>query len=132
MTESQTQDTVLKKIKIALLGCTEVEVAWLYGSRAKGNAQPHSDFDIALALYPEYIGNLQLLDDIRFQLQQLSVDTISVIDIDRIPVPLAFNVIETSELLLCRSDLRLRKEQQRIWSLWESYEHQHEKYRTGL
>ena len=28
-----------------------VDVLWLYGSRAKGTEQPNSDFDLAAALY---------------------------------------------------------------------------------
>ena len=32
--------------------CLEVLVLWLYGSRAKGNAGPLSDWDLAVALAP--------------------------------------------------------------------------------
>ena len=57
---------------------------------------------------------------------------VSVVDINRVPVPLAYNIIHQGEVLLCRSDFRLRAEQQRVWSLWAEYKAEHERHRKAL
>ncbi|TCO71772.1 hypothetical protein EV688_12123 [Chromatocurvus halotolerans] len=57
---------------------------------------------------------------------------VSVADINRVPVPLAYNIIPQWEVLLCRSDFRLRAEQQRVWSLWAEYKAEHERHRKAL
>ena len=106
-----------------------VQVAWLYGSRAREDWAADSDFDIALALQPNFIGNYEHLDELRYQLQQQFTESVSLVDINRAPVPLALNIINEGSLLLCRNSLRLRREQQRCWSMWEEYKYEHEKNR---
>ena len=39
-------------------GDPEVQVLWLYGSRAKGHATEHSDWDLAVAFYPVKLPDL--------------------------------------------------------------------------
>lgn len=47
---------------------TEIEKVWLYGSRAKGNARPYSDIDVALE--GEDL-SLELINKLSFDLDDL-------------------------------------------------------------
>lgn len=112
-----------------------VEVAWLYGSRATGRDGHDSDYDIAVALTPDSLQpeqRLALLEDQACALRQAISAPVSVVDINRVPVPLAYNIINQGDVVFCRSDLRLRAEQQRVWSLWAEYKAEHERNRSAL
>ena len=112
-----------------------VEVAWLYGSRAIGLDAHDSDYDIAVALVPHSLRPEErqtLLEDQAYRLRLGMSAPVSVVDINRVPVPLAYNIINQGEVLLCRSDFRLRAEQQRVWSLWAEYKAEHERHRKAL
>ena len=109
-----------------------IELAWLYGSRAINKQSDNSDYDIAVALRPGVTDNFEMIDEIQYKLgDELNVP-ISLVDINRIPVPLAHNIVAQGKVLLCRSDFRLRLEQQRIWSLWEEYKYQYELHRKTI
>lgn len=103
---------------------------------ARGDAAPNSDYDLAVALHADVANTLearaQLLDDLAFGMSTVTELPVSCVDINRIPVPLAANIIEQGRVLFCRSDVRLRAEQQRVWSLWEAYKYEHERNRTAL
>jgi predicted nucleotidyltransferase len=102
-----------------------IEILWLYGSHAKGNAHKKSDIDLAVAfktwennvierrLRPELLAL-----DWQHQLN-LSEGQISVLDINIAPIPLAMSVLQGGELLLCKNRSRQLQEQQRIMSKWE-------------
>lgn len=112
--------------------CTEyaqddprIDVLWLYGSRAKGTAQPDSDCDLAVAFnqFPRDAWQQRL------QPEQLAMDwadklavadnTLSVVDINHIPVPLAYSIVTTGQVLLAKNRLRQIREENRISSMWE-------------
>lgn len=112
-----------------------IEVAWLCGSRATGLDSHESDYDIAVALIPHHLQPAQrqaLLEDQACTLRQTLSAPVSLVDINLVPVPLAYNVINQGVVLFCRSDFRLRAEQQRVWSLWEEYKAEHERHRKAL
>ena len=112
-----------------------IEVAWLYGSRATGLDSHDSDYDVAVALTPHSLQAEQrqmLLEDQAYVLRQEISAQVSLVDINRVPVPLAYNVINQGVVLFCRSDLRLRAEQQRVWSLWAEYKAEHERNRQAV
>jgi uncharacterized protein len=114
-------------------GC--VEVAWLYGSRAANTHSASSDYDLAVAFRStavEMNTALTQLDDLQYKLRTTLELPISIVDINRIPVPLAQNIVAQGVVILCTSDLRLRLEEQRIWSLWEEYKFEHEQNRKAL
>jgi uncharacterized protein len=111
--------------------CEQTVVAWLYGSRATGQARPDSDYDIAVALVETAVGNYELIDQVQCELACNILEPVSVVDVNQVPVPLAYNVITFGRVLVCKSDLRLRKEEQRIWSQWEEYEYEHERNRKS-
>jgi predicted nucleotidyltransferase len=118
---------------ISALGLeAEVEVAWLYGSRATQRHSAHSDVDLAVALVATATDRMRLVDDIAHRVGTALALPVSVVDINRVPTPLAQNIITDGVVLLCRSDLRLRTEEQRVWSLWEHYKRAHEHNRSAL
>lgn len=114
----------------------EVEVAWLYGSRARGDAAATSDVDLAIAFRlsadASHAEPWERIDDLRARLQAATPLEVSVVDINRAPTPLALNIVNEGKLVVCHSDLRLRTEEQRVWSLWEAYRREHERNRPPL
>ena len=104
----------------------EVQVVWLYGSRAKGNAGPQSDWDLAVAFAP-----VKLADPLenRLRAELLALDwqralgvaegVLSVVDINLAPIPLAFAIIDANTLLFSRDEGRRLQEEARIMSRME-------------
>lgn len=104
----------------------EVQVVWLYGSRAKGNAGPQSDWDLAVAFAP-----VKLADPLenRLRPELLALDwqralgvaegVLSVVDINLAPIPLAFAIIDANTLLFSRDEGRRLQEEARIMSRME-------------
>lgn len=104
-----------------------LDVLWLYGSRAVGNANSNSDYDLAAAFnnretLPDYYGD-QLASD----WSQKTGLSISIVDINAAPVPLSYNIIQEGLVLHSNSSLRLHSEEARVWSLWAEYEREFEK-----
>ncbi len=104
---------------------SDIEVVWLYGSVANGTDKESSDVDIAIAFKsfdlddydrctrPEgysltWQANLNLPDK-----------KISVVDINTIPIYLAYNVIDKGKVLVGDNTLRVHTEFQRITSMFE-------------
>lgn len=102
-----------------------IDVLWLYGSQAKGTADKQSDYDFAVAFasFPT--------DDWEKRLQPILLaqkwadhlglpdSKVSVIDINHVPIPLAFGVISSGKVLVNKNGLRLAREENRISSMWE-------------
>jgi len=114
-----------------------IELLWLYGSQAKGNAHEKSDIDLAVAfkdwvkdpverrLRPELLA-LDWLHELNLQEGQLSV-----LDINIAPIPIAMSVLQNGELLLSENRSRQWQEQQRIMSRWEiDYLYHYQKQRA--
>jgi len=125
-------------IKTMIRSDASLSVVWLYGSQATGTATSTSDIDIAVAFIqplPDTIDNYVRPERLAMQWRgalNLQDDQLSIVDINRAPVPLAYNIITQGQVIYCRSDLRLRTEEQRIWSLWEHYKYEHEHNRQAL
>lgn len=127
---------MLDELKKLALDTAAVDVLWLYGSRAKGNHQPDSDYDLAVAfnhfpddawekrLQPEMLA-LEWADALG-----LATDRLSVADINHIPLPLAYAIINTGKPLLVKNALRLAREENRVTSMWE-LDHEYHKRRFG-
>lgn len=110
-----------------------VSVCWLYGSRAKGTFTSTSDIDLAVAFSGEHDAKGVMAESpvaaLEFKLSQAFSIPVSIIDINCAPVPLAYSVISDGVVIFSRDALRLRAEQHRVWSLWESYKHEFEAHR---
>jgi len=100
----------------------EVEVLWLYGSRARNKAGANSDYDLAVA-FKTYISE-PVERRLRPEMlalawhKQLNIP-LSIIDINQVPLPLAYTVVQDNTLLYSKNDYRRMTEEQRIMSKWE-------------
>ena len=98
---------------------------WLYGSRAKQTAQHDSDYDFAVAFtHPKEDPLDQRLQSELLAFEwadqlKLPEQTISVADINMIPIHLALSIIESGQVLCANNGLRLAQEENRITSMWE-------------
>jgi len=100
----------------------EIEVLWLYGSRARNNARCDSDYDLAVAFktYIEDPVNRRLRPEIlAAKWQELLGIPLSIIDINQVPLPLAYTVVLDNTLLYSNNDYRRMTEEQKIMSKWE-------------
>ena len=101
----------------------DIEVMWLYGSQAKGTAHEHSDIAIAFKNF-----NLSDLDR-KLRPHELTLiwsdqlnlpeGKLSIVDINTIPVYLAFNVVEYGRVICSKNKSRELKDIQRIYSQFE-------------
>ncbi len=109
----------------------DIEVLWLYGSYAKNTNDIHSDLDLAVAFTPDFGGDAHgyPCDELAYQWSKKTDKKISVVNINRVPVPLASSIIQDGKILACKNYLRLHSEMQRIWSLWENFRYEHKKHR---
>ena len=121
----QTISDILKHITNKVINEDDIEVMWLYGSQAKGSAHEQSDIDIAIAFKNFNLSEL----DRKLRPQELSLiwsdelnlpdGKLSIVDINNVPVYLAFNVVEYGEVLTTKNKCRELKEVQRIYSQYE-------------
>ncbi len=130
------QDKLLERIVQLAQQNANIALVWLYGSRAKGTAQPDSDYDLAVAfrhfpddawerrLQPELLA-LEWADELG-----LPTNRLSVADINHIPLTLAYSVIRDGKVLLAKDGLRLAREENRITSMWE-LDHEYHKRQFG-
>lgn len=102
-----------------------IALVWLYGSRAQGTHHHDSDFDLAVAFNDHALSALALrarpecLAMEWAEQLNLPIEKLSIVDINRIPIALAFNVIEYGELIYNNNPLLVYKEQNRIHSMFE-------------
>lgn len=106
--------------------CDDISVLWLYGSRASGDHHRTSDYDLAAA-FTRFIRNAPLERRLRPELLAMEWQKalglgnfeLSIIDINRVPIPLAYSVISCGRVIFCRNPMRLGQEEQRILSRME-------------
>lgn len=100
----------------------DIEVLWLYGSQARNKAHIHSDYDLAIA-FKTYIKDPV---ECRLRPELLALKwhaklniPLSIVDINQVPLPLAYTVVQDNTLLYSKNDYRKMTEEQRIMSKWE-------------
>ena len=120
-------ETASKVLIEAASPALEIQVLWLYGSQARGDADSSSDVDLAVAMEPAGACG-EIIESFRAAAAKTLNKSVSVVDINNIPVPLAINIINQGRVLLCRSAFRLRQEELRIWSLWEAVKYESRRY----
>ncbi|CAD7493506.1 type VII toxin-antitoxin system MntA family adenylyltransferase antitoxin [Aeromonas dhakensis] len=117
----------------------QVQVLWLYGSRAKGTAGPASDWDLAVAFDPiKQSGPLGTALENRLRPELLALEwqramglaegKLSVVDINQAPIPLAFAVVDANRPLYSRDEGRRLQEEARIMSQMELGYHHSQAY----
>jgi len=119
------QTQILALIKQLAVGNSDIDVVWLYGSRAQGTDVEGSDFDLAIAfkdfdLSPTnaMLRPNELAMDWALALG-ISENILSIVDINRCPVYLAFNVVEFGQVVFETGTTRVYKEHNRIYSQYE-------------
>jgi predicted nucleotidyltransferase len=124
---TMTKSSVIKQLIKLVKQTPEIEVLWLYGSRARNTASQNSDYDLAVA-FKSYIEDPieqrirpeLLAMDWQKELNQSELNiALSIIDINRVPLPLAYTVIHDNALLYSVNEYRRMVEEQRIMSKWE-------------
>jgi len=130
----QTINSILKHITNNAINEDDIEVMWLYGSQAKGTAHEQSDIDIAIAFKNFNLSEL----DRKLRPQELSLiwsdelnlpdGKLSIVDINNVPVYLAFNVAEYGKVISTKNKSRELKEVQRIYSQYEFETIEHQRY----
>ena len=118
-------DPYLPKIETLALNNQDIEVIWLYGSRVTGKAQEHSDYDIAIAFknfnlshLEKYLRPNELAIDWAMALN-LPENKVSIVDINLVPIYLAYNIVEYGEIIYQVRTSRAYKEQNRIYGQYE-------------
>lgn len=125
-TDMQPENQIQHQLVTLAQACPEVLVLWLYGSRAKGNSGPLSDWDLAVAFAPVKLDD-PLENRLRPELLaldwqralQLPEGKLSVVDINQAPIPLAFAIIDANTPLYSRDEGRRLQEEARIMSQME-------------
>jgi len=117
---------MLAKIQSLAKQHPEIDVLWLYGSRATGTADVESDFDLAIA-YKDFIKD-PLERSLRPEklsmewtsLLKLSEGMISIVDINNIPTQLAWEIISKGRVVHDQQNGRSYREFDRICREYEN------------
>ena len=118
-------EEILTQIRNLAQSEPNIDVLWLYGSRAKGTGPHSSNFDLAVAFhsFPEDGWGLRLQPELLAQSwsDQLNLfdGIIRIVDINHIPIQLALSIIQTSKVLTVKDTIRLIREEHQITSIWE-------------
>jgi predicted nucleotidyltransferase len=119
------QHPILNKIIKLAESDNQLDALWLYGSHAKGNASEQSDIDLAVLfktpeddilerrLRPELLA-LEWISSLG-----LSENSLSVLDMDIGPIPIAMEVLQTADLLINKNPTHEFKSSGIIMSKWE-------------
>jgi predicted nucleotidyltransferase len=106
-----------EKIKEILRTREEVAALYLFGSRARGEAQAGSDLDLALVFHPltpdeAFFRRGEILADLEENLRPLKVH---LLDLERVPPALAYEILKEGLLLWERDrDRRVEVEARRL------------------
>lgn len=125
------QAQIIEKIKLLAASQPDIDVLWLYGSRARSQAHENSDYDLAIA-FKHYIKDpveRRLRPELLALKWQKQLDiALSIIDINQASLPMAYTIVEDNVTLFCANDYRRMVEEQRIMSKWELDHLHHRKY----
>lgn len=119
-------DEIIERVKKLAKKNDSISIVWLYGSRAKNSSNSKSDYDFAVA-FQTFIKENPLEERLRPELLALDWQKelglhdgdISVVDINLVSIPLAFEIIKPNFILFCKDKIRLYQEEKRILSRME-------------
>ncbi|SQD80146.1 type VII toxin-antitoxin system MntA family adenylyltransferase antitoxin [Moritella yayanosii] len=103
----------------------DIDALWLYGSRAQDREVASSDYDLAVAFKNFNLSPMNKLlrpNELAIDwADDLAVNTelISIVDINTVPIYLAFNIVEYGKVIYSSDTGREFKEQDRIYSRYE-------------
>jgi len=84
----------------------DVVAAYLFGSRAKGEAHIHSDFDLAILFknfYPEK-HNLKMRIDLTVEISQRLNEHIDLVFLQSAPIAMRYEILATGKVIYCFND----------------------------
>ncbi len=117
-------DPVIITVAEAASHVKALAVLWLFGSRARNDAAPSSDYDFAIALNNfdlTYAQRRLAPELLAMDWSLLTQHTVQVIDINLAPLPLAVNILAEGTPILIDDTLRYCREQNRVDGLWQEY-----------
>ena len=118
-------DTAIGVITRALADRPEVRLAYLFGSRGRGDEGPTSDYDVAVLLDSELAATegwrviARLQSDLT---RDLGTDDVDLVDLATAPLPLAFRVLRDGRRLLERDPIEGVRYEADIASRWGDFE----------
>lgn len=119
------QQAVLQQIEQLAKQHADIAAVWLYGSRSQGRARQDSDYDLAIAFNDFSLDTLarylrpQTLALDWAALLHLPEQQVSLVDINQVPIYLAYQIIDTGQLIYSDGSARAWQEISRINSLFE-------------
>lgn len=116
---------MLEAIRRALDPLSEVRAALLFGSHAKGRAQPGSDIDVAVLLAPGWdlrSRELTLRNLLGALARELAADRLDIVILNDAPPALAFQVLKHGRVAFERDRRDLHRLRVRTYSAHSDYE----------
>jgi uncharacterized protein len=104
---------------------SDVITLWLYGSRARGDHHPESDYDLAVLFSSRLSDRFEarVRPEVKAlewaETLKLPENTISLVDIAICPIPLGISVLQEGRLLIDKDKSTRFREESRILSRWE-------------
>ena len=118
-----------------LFAAEPVDVAYLFGSVARGDTGPLSDVDVALLLRPGV--SREAAFDLRLRMmaalgRMFDTDEIDVIVLNDAPLLLQHRVLRDGKVLFCRDELRRVRYEARAISEYLDFQHMERIYNQAL
>jgi predicted nucleotidyltransferase len=87
---------------MALRADRRIAAAYLFGSRATGEATERSDIDVAVLVFPEEAKSFGLWEELGLEAElslRLGTDRVDVVVLNRCPLPLAYNIVAKGQVI---------------------------------
>lgn len=98
---SQTSE-LAARLAPALQADRRIAAAYLFGSRATGDATARSDTDLAILVFPENAEAFPLWEELALEAELslcLKTDKVDVVVLNRCPLPLAYTIIAKGQVI---------------------------------
>jgi predicted nucleotidyltransferase len=123
--EGALPDEILQTVIAQASTENDISALWLYGSRARGDHHPGSDYDLAVLfntrLSVRYEARVR--PEVRAlqwaEALALPENTLSVVDMALCPIPLGISVLQEGLLLIDKDPSSRFREESRLLSRWE-------------
>lgn len=93
---------LVARVAPALQADRRIAAAYLFGSRATGEATEQSDIDVAVLVFPEEARSFGLWEELALEAElslRLKADKVHVVVLNRCPLRLAYNVIAKGKVI---------------------------------
>ncbi len=119
MTEQQ---DILSKISLLAKEQSDIDVVWLYGSRARNTSTNNSDYDLAIAFktYPEDPVQRRLRPELlALEWNKVLKVELSIVDFCEAGIQLAYAIVSDNTPIYTGNNFRRMTEEQKVMSKWE-------------